>query len=34
MIFVLMIQRSNFGNSDGSDLRRDFQKAAVDAIKE
>ncbi|MDB4679521.1 beta-lactamase family protein [Planctomycetaceae bacterium] len=33
MIFVLMIQRSNFGNSDGSDLRRDFQKAAVDAVK-
>jgi len=33
MIFVLMIQRSNFGNSDGSELRRDFQQAAVDALK-
>lgn len=34
MIFVLMIQRTKFGNSDGSDLRKNFQQAAVDAIKE
>jgi len=34
MIFVLMIQRTKFGNSDGSDLRQNFQQAAVDALKE
>jgi hypothetical protein len=33
MIFVLMIQRTKFGNSDGSDLRQHFQQAAVDALK-
>jgi CubicO group peptidase (beta-lactamase class C family) len=27
-IYVLMTQRSNFGNSDASDLRRDFQRVA------
>lgn len=32
MIFVLMIQRTGFGNSDASELRRDFQQLAVDAI--
>ncbi|MDC0278913.1 beta-lactamase family protein, partial [bacterium] len=32
-IFVLLIQRTNMGNSDGSDLRKDFQQAAVDAIE-
>ena len=32
-IFVLMIQREKLGNSDGSQLRRDFQQAAVDALK-
>jgi CubicO group peptidase (beta-lactamase class C family) len=34
MIFVLMIQRTKFGNSDGSELRKNFQQAAVDALKE
>jgi CubicO group peptidase (beta-lactamase class C family) len=34
MIFVLMIQRTNFGNSDGSDLRDAFQEIAVGAVKE
>lgn len=31
-IYVLMIQRTRFGNSDGSDIRKDFQQAAVDAL--
>ena len=31
-IFVLMIQRTGFGNSDAADLRRDFQHRAVEAI--
>jgi CubicO group peptidase (beta-lactamase class C family) len=30
--YVLMIQRSDIGNSDGSDMRRAFQQAAVDAL--
>ena len=30
--YVLMVQRSNFGNSDNSELRRAFQQAAADAI--
>jgi CubicO group peptidase (beta-lactamase class C family) len=30
--YVLMVQRSNFGNSDASDVRRAFQQAAVDAL--
>jgi CubicO group peptidase (beta-lactamase class C family) len=30
--YVLMVQRSNFGNSDNSDLRRAFQQAAADAL--
>lgn len=29
--YVLMVQRSNFPNSDGSDIRRAFQQAAVEA---
>ncbi len=33
MIFVLLIQRAKLPNSDGSDLRRVFQEAAVAAIK-
>lgn len=33
MIFVLMIQRTEFGNSDASDIRGEFQKQAVSAIK-
>jgi CubicO group peptidase (beta-lactamase class C family) len=31
-IFVLLIQRTEFGNSDGSDVRRDFQQLAVEAL--
>ncbi|MEX1040843.1 MAG: serine hydrolase domain-containing protein [Pirellulaceae bacterium] len=31
MVFILMIQRTNFGNSDASDLRGDFQRLAVEA---
>ena len=30
--YVLMVQRSNFPNSDASEVRRAFQQAAVDAI--
>lgn len=32
MIFVLMIQRTGFGNSDGADIRRKFQSLAVEAL--
>ena len=32
MIFVLMIQRTGFGNSDGADIRRKFQSLAVEAF--
>lgn len=32
MIFVLMIQRTAFGNSDASDIRGDFQRLAVKAL--
>ncbi len=31
--YVLMVQRSNFPNSDASDVRRDFQNAAAAALK-
>jgi CubicO group peptidase (beta-lactamase class C family) len=31
--YVLMVQRSNFPNSDGSDVRRAFQEAASKALK-
>jgi len=34
MIFVLMIQRTGFGNSDGADLRRVFQELAVQAVED
>ncbi|EAQ80501.1 serine hydrolase domain-containing protein [Blastopirellula marina] len=34
MIFVLMIQRSGFGNGDDSDVRKAFQTLAVDAGKQ
>jgi CubicO group peptidase (beta-lactamase class C family) len=34
MIFVLMIQRTGFGNSDGADIRRFFQELAVQAAEE
>ncbi len=30
--YILMVQRSNFPNSDASDVRRAFQQAAVDAL--
>jgi CubicO group peptidase (beta-lactamase class C family) len=30
--YVLMVQRTNFSNSDNSELRRAFQQAAADAI--
>jgi CubicO group peptidase (beta-lactamase class C family) len=30
--YVLMVQRSNFPNSDASDVRRAFQQAAVEAL--
>ena len=30
--YVLMIQRSDLGNSDASEIRREFQQAAADAI--
>lgn len=30
--YVLMIQRTELGNSDGSEIRRAFQQAAVDAL--
>lgn len=30
--YILMVQRTNFPNSDASDLRRDFQQAAADAL--
>ena len=31
--YILMVQRSNFPNSDASDVRGAFQEAAVKAIK-
>jgi CubicO group peptidase (beta-lactamase class C family) len=33
LAFVLLVQRADFPNSDASDLRRDFQQAAVDDLK-
>ena len=30
--YILMVQRTNFPNSDASDVRRAFQQAAADAI--
>ena len=32
-VFVLLVQRTNFGNSDGSDMRRVFQAEALKALK-
>jgi CubicO group peptidase (beta-lactamase class C family) len=32
LIFVLMIQRTQFGNSDASDIRRVFQQTLVDTL--
>ena len=34
MIFVLMIQRTDFGNSDGSEIRGALQQVAVQAIRD
>jgi len=34
MIFVLMIQRTGFGNSDGSAIRAAFQELAVKAVRD
>jgi CubicO group peptidase (beta-lactamase class C family) len=31
-IYVLLFQRSDIGNSDGADIRKDFQQAAADAL--
>jgi hypothetical protein len=28
-IYLLMIQRADIGNSDGSEIRREFQNAAI-----
>jgi CubicO group peptidase (beta-lactamase class C family) len=33
MVFVLMVQRANFPNSDDSEVRKDFQQAAVNTFK-
>ena len=32
MIFILMVARQNFGNSDASDIRADFQKRVYEAL--
>ena len=32
VIYMLMVQRANFPNSDASDVRRDFQSAAAEAL--
>lgn len=31
-IYILMVQRANFPNADGSELRRGFQEAAISAL--
>ncbi len=33
LAYILMVQRSNFPNSDASDLRREFQQAACENLK-
>jgi CubicO group peptidase (beta-lactamase class C family) len=33
-IFVLLVQRADLGNADGSDIRKEFQQAAVDGLEE
>ena len=33
LAFILMVQRSNFPNSDASEVRRAFQEAAVESLK-
>jgi CubicO group peptidase (beta-lactamase class C family) len=32
-VFILMTQRANFPNADGSDLRKVFQSAAVKELE-
>jgi hypothetical protein len=32
MIYVLMIQRTGFGNADGSDIRGELHKLAVESL--
>ena len=32
-VFVLMFQRADVGNSDGADVRKEFQQAAVDKLE-
>lgn len=34
MIFVLLIARQNFGNGDGSDIRAEFQRLAIEATRD
>jgi CubicO group peptidase (beta-lactamase class C family) len=34
MIFILMVARQNFGNGDGADIRAEFQKLAVAAVRD
>ncbi|CAN5175834.1 serine hydrolase domain-containing protein [soil metagenome] len=33
LYMILLIQRSNLGNSDGSEIRKEFQRLAVEAVK-
>jgi CubicO group peptidase (beta-lactamase class C family) len=32
-VYILLIQRTKFGNSDASDVRKEFQQAVVDSLK-
>jgi CubicO group peptidase (beta-lactamase class C family) len=34
IVFILMVARQNFGSGDGSDIRAEFQKLAVEAVKD
>jgi CubicO group peptidase (beta-lactamase class C family) len=34
MVFILMVARQNFGSGDASDIRADFQKLAVEAVRD
>lgn len=33
MVFILMVARQNFGNGDGSDIRAELQRLAVEAVR-
>jgi CubicO group peptidase (beta-lactamase class C family) len=33
IIFVLLIQREEFGNSDGAEIRAEFQRLAVESTE-